>query len=653
MAEIPKIKNRNEKYFENVNLKRSKQNFDETEKYNKSLIKYYNRAKEEIKIAILKEMSKKYYIEGQNNYSVARLNRLLKQINDILDSLYGKQDKKGLQGIQEDIFSFLNESYIENYNKTAFDLFKGLGVGYTFARINEDLISRTIRSKWIGDNFSDRLYTHKKRLISVLRQELSNQFILGKSYRETASIVSKKVDTSYKNAVRLVRTESTRIMNESSVESYKKLDLTEKYEYLATLDNRTSAICQQLDGKVFNVKDAQVGVNLPSMHPNCYDKETEVYTDKGWVKFSELDKTERMLSLNPETKEAEYIKPVKWFKHIHNGEMIKFSNRTFDLMVTPKHNMLLKYTGDGACDRFRFVKAENMPKGSNIIYRGLNWNGKKIEKVKLGDYEIDSKLFCSFMGFYLSEGSTTKIKNKNSYRCKIAQETYLNEFYEVLKELPFKIHLNKESINIYEKSVCKDLIKYGKCNEKYIPEIIKQMDKENINEFLKCFIMGDGSVEKGKFWKGSQFNDSYSMCTTSKRMADELGELILKVGGRPKFTLKPTKGKECTIKGRTYINNFDLWIIHWNTKLNTYVQNLKRERVQYNDFVYCVELPKYNTLLVRRNGFICWCGNCRSTTVPYFEDYADIGERITKNSKGKYFYVPESMNYAEYKKKYL
>ena len=41
----------------------------------------------------------------------------------------------------------------------------------------------------------------------------------------------------------------------------------------------------------------------------------------------------------------------------------------------------------------------------------------------------------------------------------------------------------------------------------------------------------------------------------------------------------------------------------------------------YNDYVYCVEVKKYNTLLVRRNGKICWSGNCRSTTVPY--EYAD------------------------------
>jgi hypothetical protein len=33
--------------------------------------------------------------------------------------------------------------------------------------------------------------------------------------------------------------------------------------------------------------------------------------------------------------------------------------------------------------------------------------------------------------------------------------------------------------------------------------------------------------------------------------------------------------------------------------------------ILYNDMVYCVELAKYHTLWVRRNGKTAWCGNCR------------------------------------------
>ena len=52
------------------------------------------------------------------------------------------------------------------------------------------------------------------------------------------------------------------------MESYKECGI-DKYQYLATLDLRTSEICRELDGKVFLVKDQQPGKNCPPMHPWC------------------------------------------------------------------------------------------------------------------------------------------------------------------------------------------------------------------------------------------------------------------------------------------------------------------------------------------------------------------------------------------------
>ncbi|MEG2348630.1 MAG: minor capsid protein, partial [Clostridia bacterium] len=39
------------------------------------------------------------------------------------------------------------------------------------------------------------------------------------------------------------------------------------YRYSAYLDNRTSEICKNLNGKVFKVESARTGNNYPPMHP--------------------------------------------------------------------------------------------------------------------------------------------------------------------------------------------------------------------------------------------------------------------------------------------------------------------------------------------------------------------------------------------------
>lgn len=56
--------------------------------------------------------------------------------------------------------------------------------------------------------------------------------------------------------------------NIAEIESYKEADI-EKYAFLATLDSKTCPICGNLDGKIFCVKDAKIGLNLPPMHKDC------------------------------------------------------------------------------------------------------------------------------------------------------------------------------------------------------------------------------------------------------------------------------------------------------------------------------------------------------------------------------------------------
>jgi len=42
-----------------------------------------------------------------------------------------------------------------------------------------------------------------------------------------------------------------------------------QYKILATLDHRTSEICADMDGKLFNVGEEEPGINFPPFHPNC------------------------------------------------------------------------------------------------------------------------------------------------------------------------------------------------------------------------------------------------------------------------------------------------------------------------------------------------------------------------------------------------
>ena len=67
-------------------------------------------------------------------------------------------------------------------------------------------------------------------------------------------IIANKFDQGIFEARRLVRTEAAFVSGELNAEAYEECDL-QKYQFLATLDLRTSEICRSLDGKRFFLKD--------------------------------------------------------------------------------------------------------------------------------------------------------------------------------------------------------------------------------------------------------------------------------------------------------------------------------------------------------------------------------------------------------------
>lgn len=65
-----------------------------------------------------------------------------------------------------------------------------------------------------------------------------------------------------------VRYECCLISTERELYSTTDSDIKE-YTFLSALDDKTCPICGRLDGKVFDVSDAKIGVNCPPMHIGC------------------------------------------------------------------------------------------------------------------------------------------------------------------------------------------------------------------------------------------------------------------------------------------------------------------------------------------------------------------------------------------------
>lgn len=168
----------------------------------------------------------------------------------------------------EAYYQTLSKIYSDNYKRTNFDIDKFLGFSTGFESLNYKQLNTAIHQRWLGMNFSDRIWKNKGQLLDQINTTFLQGVAQGHNSKKIALEMAKNMGTSYHNCERLVRTECAHIAGQATLEGYKERG-TKKYKYDATLDNRTSEICQSLDGQVFDVKEAQEGINYPPMHPNC------------------------------------------------------------------------------------------------------------------------------------------------------------------------------------------------------------------------------------------------------------------------------------------------------------------------------------------------------------------------------------------------
>lgn len=94
-------------------------------------------------------------------------------------------------------------------------------------------------------------------------------FVQGKTTRQIVKEVvgpGGLADISQRNAATVVRTALNHVSTQARETTYKKnSDIVEKYEWVSTLDSRTSTICRSRDGQKYDIGRGP----LPPAHPNC------------------------------------------------------------------------------------------------------------------------------------------------------------------------------------------------------------------------------------------------------------------------------------------------------------------------------------------------------------------------------------------------
>ena len=178
-------------------------------------------------------------------------------------------------GLGKDLQTTLEDVFEETRMRTAFDTFQGMGMGLSFGQASARTFATLLQNPWSGSDFSSKIWNLEGRFVQSLEEVLTRGLVQGQSMDKMASALYQaglgNPDTNGGQkfqAARVVRTEASYVINQATQSAYEDMGVTH-YEFLATLDNRTSQECQDLDGEIIPLADAVVGVNYPPLHPWC------------------------------------------------------------------------------------------------------------------------------------------------------------------------------------------------------------------------------------------------------------------------------------------------------------------------------------------------------------------------------------------------
>ena len=310
----------------------------------------------------LKRQGLDEYVKVNYKARISRLEKLQAQVYAKAKQLYPQEQQAHTAHYK----GVVNRSYYG----AIYDTQMGTGLDFAFSKIDDNMMNGLLNEKWSGKNYSQRIWGNTELLAESLSEILGGALMSGQSLAKTSRQIRERFDVGKYYADRLIRTETNHFNNEADAMAYDEMGM-DQYVFMATLDTRTSTICQELDGDVFPLKERQVGKNFPPMHPNCRSK-TRAYMGeeiektlkrraknpvtgkneivdnisyKEWAKQNGLDKPK---SQWPKPVKKEFVKPNDWSQYNRYAERLKESPY---FPKTLEEFVKIKYNNGGTYDR--------------------------------------------------------------------------------------------------------------------------------------------------------------------------------------------------------------------------------------------------------------------------------------------------------------
>ncbi|OQX86975.1 MAG: hypothetical protein B6D55_04735 [Candidatus Omnitrophica bacterium 4484_70.2] len=321
-------------------------------------------------------------------------------------------------------------------------------------------------------------------------------------------------------------------------------------------------------------------------HFACVTSDTEILTDEGWKKYTEIKKCNNLLvaTYNLKTKKIEYQELLYIKEYDYDGNLIHIGNRDLDILITPNHRNIV-------------VKKNNEDK---IVLAKDLVDRDKIRVWAPVDYKIEysiGEIWAELVGWIISEGHYSKeyklieiYQNVGENEKKIDYLLNKGKIYykKHIRERRYKGQIKKQVTWYISHCAFVDWV-YKNVPDKKLNKLLVSLPQNELKALMKGLILGDGCIRK---------DGRVSFIQKDKKCIDWFEILAMRCGFH-------------TITSKHKHNN--VWIVYLTKRESIGIRNTNGkgksiQEVYYKGKIWCPRTPN-GTWVAKRNGRIFITGN--------------------------------------------
>ncbi len=233
----------------------------------------------------LADVFDKYFQEGKLDYAeIQKYGRLSKLERDIIGEVMNlyKDDGKLLRDT-------LAEVYNTSYLRTAWAIESETRARLGFSAVDAKTVRLSVQNPFTGLTLNERLERHRTNLIYGLKEEITRGFVDGDTYPQISRRIKDKLEGDAGKAIRIVRTESTRIYNTAQFDSIQKAEeqgVKMTKTWISSGDDRTRDSHADLDGVTVPIDEPFVIDGDEGMFPGDFSEARNVINCRCTVAYN-------------------------------------------------------------------------------------------------------------------------------------------------------------------------------------------------------------------------------------------------------------------------------------------------------------------------------------------------------------------------------